>query len=340
MSTNIERCSIIVLSVMYMNMFVTAVVSGERTVVSQWEDGRHLSDGAIWSLLVKKNGYGNSGPEWLHWEGKPLEDSTRKSALEKLLAQYPSSEYADDAALLLARAKLFYDNDPVGAVEELYQVIKDYPNGEWIAEDQIWLFIMPSMVKFDTEGEVELKYPYKGAIDDVCSKYLIYLESHPHLTVDEARYWIAFIILKTDLRESRYLEAIQILQEVINKYKQPQFKRGTQENELWNSVKNRSYDRMMRVEMRCYYLLVSASFEQRDYARVVEAGEECLAVNKQKELNFYMHSRLGDAYAELQQWGKAALHYEELFNDDLADLKGEARLKYQEKLRAVRQKMR
>ena len=343
MSVNIGRCSIIVLSIMYMNMVAIAVEHDEDAILSRWQDERCLEDGDIWVKLIKDGGYGPRGPEWSQWYGKPLVDPQRKASLKELLAKYPNSDYADDAALLLARAKCFYDNDPAGAVKGLYQVIQDCPNGNWIAEDPVWLRIVPSyMTTMDKEGHRILCQPYNGhkgyTPNYSYSKYLIYLESHPHRTVDESKYWIAKIILMTDLKETRYQEAIGILEDVINKYKQPQFKRSAQDAEVWDSVKMVSYDRINRIEMRCHCLLVSDSVEHKDYAKVVEAGEDFLKIYNEKGYVEYMHRVIGDAYTEQGKWDKAASHYERFLES--YKRKNRRVLEYQEKLQAVRRKMR
>ena len=48
--------------------------------------------------------------------------------------------------------------------------------------------------------------------------YFNYWEEHPNLTADEARYWIAWIIVEADL-EDRFTEAEQVLQKLIESHR-------------------------------------------------------------------------------------------------------------------------
>ncbi len=141
---------------------VTFVAADEIQESSRWEDERRLEDWPVYSLLIKSGGYGNGLPEPEQWKiHGTLKDSEREPMLREVLEKYPNSEYADDAALLLARAELFYHANPNGAIEKLYKVISDYPSGDWIAEDREWLMIIPEMMKLDKDGQRHPRKPRK-----------------------------------------------------------------------------------------------------------------------------------------------------------------------------------
>jgi outer membrane protein assembly factor BamD (BamD/ComL family) len=151
----------------------------------------------------------------------------RIAQLEEAILKYPNSPYADDAALLLARAYYFYRDDAEKAIAALYQVIDQYPEGNWIAEDPVML----ENVAFYAVGHSDRwrELATKGArlqaeglnapsYDDEWQSYLEHLHAHPNRTLDEARFHYAWIIRDARL-EGRYEEAERHLRELIDMYR-------------------------------------------------------------------------------------------------------------------------
>lgn len=172
--------------------------------------------------LFKPGTTGNTGSEVGQWlrsrsQGGPKGGEERIAQLQEALRKYPNSPYADDAALLLARAYYFYRGDPRKAIAELYEVVKKYPKGAWIAEGGIvrtWIAPLAgnpeTMVK---EFPSEDTMTYNSGL----SSYMTYAFEHPNYTADEAKCWIAFIILLTK-NEQRYQEAEKLLRSVIARH--------------------------------------------------------------------------------------------------------------------------
>jgi hypothetical protein len=95
--------------------------------------------------LFKHGTTGGGPPEVRQWGAffydddnyKPGGGDERIAQLRTAIKEYPKSPYADAAALLLARAYYLYEGNEEKAISGLHDVIKDYPDGDWIAEDPI-----------------------------------------------------------------------------------------------------------------------------------------------------------------------------------------------------------
>lgn len=306
----------------------------DSSIGSSWY-ARHFDEWPIFSLLIKSGGYGSGIPEPVQWKiRRPLKDPDREPALRKLLEEYPDSEYADDAALLLARAKLFYHNDPNSAIEALYKVIQDYPNGNWIAENERWLLIMPRMLRKDKDGKwrpgpTKVEVIQNGSNS---TPYLNYYEQAPSKTADEARYWIAKIILSTDLKNTRYNEAIQIMEGVIQKYRS---NRRVVED-LSKIETQPFYVIPKRTEFKCHLLLLKVYREGKKYLDLASTAEDFISLYEGHPACLEAHRNAGEAYEALERWDKAAFHYEAYVNHPKVSPRRKA--EYMQKLTEVKNK--
>jgi len=311
-------------------------VAAENQVLSRWEDKRRLENWPIYSLLIKSGGYGNGIPEPQQWETYGiLKDPEREPKLREVLEKYPNSEYADDAALLLARAELFYHGDPNAAIEKLYKVISKYPDGDWIAEDRVWLTIISEITKLGKDGQLHPREPRKkrpGGELGESFVYLNYLEKEPHNTADEAKYWIAKIILKIDLRGSRYQEAVRNLKEVVEKHRFQN--RASKDLVAAGTLKCALLKLLVRTEHKCHLLLIKAYFDKEDYVNVTTTAEDFLSINNGHPTCQDVHRLAGEAYESLEKWREAALHYNKYLS--YPELAHKTRVKYEQKLKEVK----
>lgn len=106
-----------------------------------------------------------------------------EEGLEKVLKDHSDSPFADEAALILARAKFYWHDDVEGAIESLQKVANDYPNGAWIAENREWIHQVNNVFISLRKG--------RSVVRDVCastpSAVLDYIAiEKPNSTVDEA----------------------------------------------------------------------------------------------------------------------------------------------------------
>jgi len=219
-----------------------SLAAAQTTQPLRW-DQKRIRDYPIYNLLIKGGSAGNGVPEVWQWEfakerGKPFTDQNREANLLQLLRDYPDSDYADDALLLLARCKFLYQGDADGAIGGLYEVIQKHPKtagSSWIAEDRLFngYVMLTDVVKGGgrrngwygnilTEERI-MAIPVEKGRDEWLRirerslkqlAYFEYWEAHPNWTEDEARYWIAWIIIKGDLKE-RMGEAEQVLRQII-----------------------------------------------------------------------------------------------------------------------------
>lgn len=328
----------------------------------RWDQQR-IRDYPIYRLLLKKRAVGSGMPEQMQWamakeQGKPFVDPQREKDLAELLSRYPHSEYADDAALLLARARFFYHDDAKGAIEDLYKVISKYPKGTWIAEDI--LFLEHAMISNVTKagnprnggwfGRVpslqDIEKMPTGQRRDVAMEqwamvqgrqtYFEHWEKNPNLTSEEARYWIAKIILYAGFKD-RYNEAINNLQNVVKAHRADKraeidFLEGKKQNGqlIWS--------KLLRTERTCHVELIDLYMKMRDFSEAKQSAEEYLSLYKDHATCYEVHRKAGEAYEALENWSKAALHYEKFLTRP--KLGNTTRSKYKQKLNEARSKAR
>jgi hypothetical protein len=322
-------------------------------------DLKRIRDYPIYRLLLKARSAGSGMSEEMQWadakvEGKPFVDAQRENNLKELLSKYPNSEYVDDVALLLARAKFFYHNDANGAIEDLYKVILKYPKSTWIAEDP--LFLEHAMLSDTTKDgrstnygwygrlfspqEIEEKIPeparkselgiWTAAQEELT--YFEHWEKYPNLTADEARYWIAKIIIYAGL-DNRFNEAITNLQEVIMTHRKD--KRA--ETDLLESQKqygNLILTKFHRTEINCYDLLIKTYLDKKDYKNAAINAENYLSSYEGYPTYKEVQREAGEAYEGMQQWDKAASFYENFLK--YPELGNEIKTKYEQKLKKIK----
>jgi tetratricopeptide (TPR) repeat protein len=308
----------------------------------RWDQLR-IRDYPIYNLFVKARSAGaGSGTEPVQWkfakrDGKPFVDPYRKKNLKKLLSLYPDTEYADDAVMLLARAKFFYDNDAKGAIKDLYKVISKYPKDDWIAEDP--QFLEHAMISSLKRGKTKNGEPrtngwfgrYVPSLQEIEKMpesphrkntislairhhekltYFKHLDEYPNLTADEARYWIAKIIIYAKLTD-RYDEAISNLQKVVNAHKVD--KRA--EIDLFESKKTNGrliWERFPRTERKSHVEIIDLYMKMQDFSKAKEAAEDYISLHKGHVSVYNVHLKAGQAYEFLGDWDKVAEHFEKL----------------------------
>ena len=110
------------------------------------------------------------------------------TALRDVVEHRPSSPFADDAALILARGRMLWYNDVNGALQELHKVVQDYPDGHWVAEDEKWLVFTHPLLQAVFRGEPLDPDTTPGLQGAIVNHIAVY---SPNYTVDEAYMTIA-----------------------------------------------------------------------------------------------------------------------------------------------------
>lgn len=278
-------------------------------------DQRYLRDYHIYKLFLT-HGFNVEGSRvmmsepdaWLFARNakkqKALKDDQREGNLKQLLAEYPNSDYAGDAALLLARAKFIYHQDADGAIKDLYKVSENYPESHWVAEDRAfleWATIwdikradaagtkwVPRTSWFGDESPKE----HRGTAWEVLT-YFSYLDEHPNLTADEALYWIGWIIVEGQVSD-RYDEARRNFEKVIAKYRTQRRAQGdvTAAEQMTDPLLRD----IARTEMKSYLLLLRLLEIQNKREEFVKACADFSEV-------FQGHS----VVSEIEPWTKKTI---------------------------------
>jgi hypothetical protein len=115
-------------------------------------------------------------------------------------------------------ASLVSGRDAEKAIAGLYDVIKKYPNGTWIAEDPIVIEDVALLtLRYGKESLAKSMQSDTTQHMRNVARYMEYVSEHPNYTADEAKLWIAWIILKTG-NKPRYQEAEDLLRSVIARH--------------------------------------------------------------------------------------------------------------------------
>jgi len=173
-----------------------AVCAGQPMPSANRWDLVMIKEAPIWKNLLKNYGH---APHEKYWPD-------RKVALEEVVSQYPNSQWADDAALILACAKADSENDTVGAIAGLQNVVKAYPNAQSIVVfwdpaiacvfDRTWLMWQGGLVFLNPDKTIRSAKPFDrhGEISQTESEALAYfehLEKYPRSTKVTAQFFIA-----------------------------------------------------------------------------------------------------------------------------------------------------
>ncbi|MBN2133593.1 MAG: hypothetical protein JW741_29095 [Sedimentisphaerales bacterium] len=119
-----------------------------------------IEEAPIWHHLLVNYGYADHKERW----------PERRRALEKIVREYPQSQWADDAALILACGKASFEDNPKGAIADLQKLVTTYPHGativaHWDPEDgclldDTWLSWQGGLVFLNADGSVRLARPF------------------------------------------------------------------------------------------------------------------------------------------------------------------------------------
>jgi|GEM_PF-4788262 len=355
------KLAMIVISAMIW-ISIDSSLGAEDKMELRWDQQR-IRDYPIYRLLLKKGAVGSGMPEQMQWamakeKGEPFVDTQREKDLKELLSKYPHSEYADDAALLLARAKFFYHNDVAGAIEDLYKVISEYPKGTWIAEDILflefamisnmtkagkpreggWFGRIPSLQDIEKipEGPRRDMAMERSAMVEERLAYFEHWEKYPNLTSEEAHYWIAKIIIYAGLTD-RYDEAIKNLQTIVHTHRADKraeidFREGKKQNGrlIWR--------RLLRTERKSHVELIDLYMKTQNFSQAAQYAQEYVALHKGHKTCYEVYRKAGESYEALGRWHKAVENYNGFLS--YPNISREVKGKYERKVKDAQAKAR
>ena len=164
----------------------------------QW-DHRMINEADIWYNLLDKYYYADHS---LYWP-------SRKQSISKVIVQFPNSQWADDAALMMACDQAVQENNLEDGISALRQVITDYPTASTIISgwdpqsggriSNAWLMWAPPLVSYKQDTTIAVTFPFDknyriSILEREALAYFAHLEEHPNLTKDVAGYIIASML--------------------------------------------------------------------------------------------------------------------------------------------------
>jgi len=219
-------------------------------------------------LLYRNSPTTKQASEITRWEAKELKETPEwHKNLQAVLDRHPRSPFADEAALWLARAHFLYKGDSKAAIDALYEVAKTYPDATCFADPPMieTLATIPEFLQpiLDEQGTLRLPVydrAWRTRTEEKIQKseyqtmeVLDHLQEHPNKTADEAKYWIAWIIVKAELAD-RYDEAETLLRELSQLYAEEN--RPEKDAAAAKELENPLIAKLPRVETNARTLLV------------------------------------------------------------------------------------
>lgn len=167
--------------------------------IPRW-DLMMIEEAQIWKPLLNRYLYADHLGSW----------PERKAALESIVAQYPDSQWADDAALILACGRYEFEWDVEGSIRALRDIGRIYPQektvvtpwwtvGEGCHFDDVWLMSQGGLVFLDPDGTVRSVKPFDrhgviAPMDQAVLVYFEHLEDYPRWTKTAAGMFLAQIL--------------------------------------------------------------------------------------------------------------------------------------------------
>lgn len=164
-----------------------------------------IKEASVWNNLLVRHTCAEHRKYW----------PERKAALKKILDKFPDSRWADDAALILACGKAGFEDDPNGAIKDLYKVAQQYPNSHTVVVswypntkassssgcrlDDTWLRGRASLVFLNKDGTIRKAFPFDRhgpivQLDRELLTYFNHLDDNPRRTKVLAHTFIARIL--------------------------------------------------------------------------------------------------------------------------------------------------
>ncbi|NLW84706.1 MAG: hypothetical protein GXY41_09950 [Phycisphaerae bacterium] len=233
--TKIKNPSImLVVSVLLLSICQGELYSAE---IERW-DLMMIDSAHIWKNLLTKYPYAEHQKHW----------PERKTGLEQIVNKYPDSQWADDAALILACGKFEFEGkagvdelqsnseayakgyfgNAEQAIKDLRTIIDSYPHAKsiidpvWFAGlgckfNGVWLSSQGGLVSLNSDGTIQTSKPFdrSGAIPQKHKEVLAYfdhLEKYPVYTKHIAHLFISEILG----HQGKFSEAASELEKVLS----------------------------------------------------------------------------------------------------------------------------
>ncbi len=162
---------------------------------TRW-DLEMIEEARIWKKLLVNYAYAEHEKYW----------PETRAALREVVEKHAASQWADDAALMLAGGKASFEGDVPGAIADLVKVVEEYPDGQtvvarWDPEDgcrldEVWLMWQGSLVFLNPDGSMRVAKPFDkdrdlSQLEREALTYFDHLKYYPVSTQAMARLFMA-----------------------------------------------------------------------------------------------------------------------------------------------------
>lgn len=298
----------ITLGVMALSLLSNAATS----IHSQRWDLRMIKEAPIWTNLLTHYFYAEHQRYW----------PERKVALEKVVREFPNSQWADDAALILACGEASFENNSAGAILALDQVARLYPEGQTVVAywdkadgcrfDKVWLIWQAGLVHLNPNGTLRKANPFDkdGQIFKREKEVLAYFD---HLARCPVRTSVTAMLFKAEIQKSRgdLQGAMVTLESVVSnaeEYLADLHRADKSSGEGQDGFLIRSS--LRRPESKAYLSLIDL-YEQRNVTdKLGENAESLVSAYSPDGWNWEINKRIGDVYARLGIYDLARKQYQ------------------------------
>jgi tetratricopeptide (TPR) repeat protein len=310
-----RRQFIFVLIVFAASMVLFAQLSsfGQRisTGSERW-DLLMIKEACIWKNLLVNYSYAEHQRYW----------PERKAALETTVDKFPVSQWADDAALILACGKANFENDVAGAITDLEKVAKQYPNGQTVVVDwdlddscrfdDVWLMWQGGLVFLNPDGTIRIAKPFDkdGEVPQLEKEALAYfehLERYPRTTKVIVNIFISKML---DLKGDR-AAAISVLEKVASD-SATYLALMSKADRIAASQSDGYYIRSLveRPEYRAYLALIGYYEKQDEVDKALEVADMLFNLSSKDGWLWPINRYIGDIYDRHGLRSKAKEQYQ------------------------------
>jgi predicted negative regulator of RcsB-dependent stress response len=298
---------------------IVSVFLNAQTIIEdpqRWDLGI-INESAIWKNLLLNYNCIDITSCW----------TERQQALMKVIDEFPNSQWADDALLMMACEKAIIDNSIDEAILELRKIQKNYPYESTIVDgwhyqrgchiNETWLMSVPGLVVCDEIGNVRKIYPFDrdSIIDNLEMETITFfkhLEKHPQRTKDVAQYIIALMLQKKGDIERAINELEDFLSNKdLRKIRTIDYEASKKPNgHLIESVPPFDAFPIWRVEFAACQLLLNFYSKQNENEKLIELSNKVVIECSPDGWYWHINKYLGDIYAKHNYSTKASEQYD------------------------------
>ncbi len=284
---------------------------------SQRWDERMINEAAVWKNLFLHYSKADKTSYW----------PERKLALMKIVNEFPTSQWVDDALLMITNEKAVIENNIDEAIPELKKIQKNYPNESTIIDfwhphrgcqiNQTWLAWVPRLIVPDKNNNVINTIPFDrdNHIDELeleAITFFEHLEKYPERTKDVAQYLIALMLKQKGdaegaIHELEVLLSNKNLQNLRTiDYEASKLPHGY----LIESVPPYNRFPLIRVELAACNLLLRLYSLQKEDHKLLQLADKIANEYSFDGWYWFINKKLGNIYAQHNQPIKAQEQYQ------------------------------